>query len=257
MVNLKEFYQLLQQWIHQVDHVEDVTIRRRVMTERLAALSPEQLSEALHFILRCAQMGRRPFQNALDAVTDLEPLVELLGRYHFSQVYVHAREHGYDEVVQFLSSPRPDPTLEPSPPPDPNQLASEVTLGERRAMAMRPDPRTMEKLMYDPEPMVIHKLLLNPRMTLPLVVRIASRRPNHPDVLREIFNSSRWSTQYEIKLALVRNPYSAPDMVIRLLPALRLQDLRDVVNDARLTADIREAARTQLRQRPHGASQVE
>jgi hypothetical protein len=118
-----------------------------------------------------------------------------------------------------------------------------MTLGERKALAMSPEKSTLDRLLFDPEPMVIEKLLKNPRLTLEMVVRIAARRPNRPSILRTVFHSSRWSAQYEVKLALARNPYTSPEITFRLLPALHLQDLRDISSDTTLMQEIRDAAK--------------
>jgi hypothetical protein len=54
---------------------------------------------------------------------------------------------------------------------------------------------------------------------------------------------------YDIKVALVQNPYSPPPICLRLLPSLRTQDLRDVAADASLLPEIQEAARDLLHKR--------
>jgi hypothetical protein len=220
-----------------------------LMLDKMSDLSPAAMAEALFFILRNAQKGRTAFQEVLDALTDLDPLIQRSGRPFFSDVYRYARRKGYEEVVHFLRKPGPKPGLKTDYFPDPDQLANELNLGQRRALAMSPDPNTLEHLLFDPDPAVIRKLLLNPRLTLPMVVRITARRPNKPAVLAEIFQSARWSVHYDVKVALVRNHYTPPPIALRLLPSIRMQDLREVVADSTLLPEIHQAARDLLDRR--------
>lgn len=246
---MKELYLKVQQWVDASSRIEDLGIRKHHLVDRLQELSPAAFAEALYYILRQAQMGRPSFKEAMDAVSDLEPVIARLGRAYFSEVYTYARARHYDDVVHFLRQPRPKRTLKKASAPEPDQLANELTLGQRKALAMSLDRDTLEHLMFDPDPTVIHRLLSNPRITLPSVIRIAAKRPNYPAVLTEVFHSPRWIVHYDIKVALVQNPYSPPPICLRLLPSLRTQDLRDVAADASLLPEIQEAARDLLHKR--------
>ena len=246
---MKELYLKVQQWVDACSRIEDLGIRKHQLLDRLQELAPDAFAEALYYILRQAQMGRPAFKEVMDAVSDLEPMIARLGRPFFSEVYTYARAKHFDDVVHFLRQPRPKRGLKTAALPDPDQLANELTLGQRRALAMSPDRHTMEQLMFDPDPSVIHRLLSNPRITLPFVIRIAARRPNYPAVLTEVFHSPRWIVHYDIKVALVRNPYTPPPICLRLLPNLRTQDLREAASDTSLLPEIQEAARDLLQKR--------
>ncbi|MBN2430504.1 MAG: hypothetical protein JXQ27_03480 [Acidobacteria bacterium] len=233
----------LEQRITYALKIQDGDIHKRIMLEKFSQLTAEELSEALHFILHEAARGRKDFQNILPAISDLDPLVADKGYDFISQVCYLASLSGYENVTRFLCRPRRQQVPKLDFPADSDQLAHEMTLGERKALAMSPARATLDRLLFDPEPMVIEKLLKNPRLTLEMVVRIAARRPNRPSILRTVFHSSRWSPQYEVKLALARNPYTSPEITFRLLPALHSQDLRDVAADTSLMPEIRDAAR--------------
>ena len=60
-----------------------------------------------------------------------------------------------------------------------------LTLGERKSLARRPDRAMLDRLLHDPHPDVIRRLLRNPRLTEDDVVRLAARRPGRPEVLVE------------------------------------------------------------------------
>jgi len=233
----------LEQRITYALKIQDAEIHKRIMLEKFTQLTADELAEALHFILREAARGRKDFQSILPAISDLDPLISERGYDFISQVCYLASLSGYENVTQFLCRPRPQQATDLDFPTDSDQLAHEMTLGERRALAMSPQKATLDRLLFDPEPMVIEKLLKNPRLTLGMVVRIAARRPNRAAILRTVFHSTRWSPQYEVKLALARNPYTSPEITLRLLPALHSQDLRDIAADTSLIPEIRDAAR--------------
>lgn len=248
-MELIELYRQVQRWVDTILRVDDFVMRHRLIMERLSELSAPDLAEALHYILRRAEMGRRSCQDILQFLQDIDPLVQANGRPYFSDVYSHARKRGYENVVHFLRRPKSKPGLKLDFLPDPDQLVNEITLGQRRALAMSLDRTVIERLMFDPDPMVIRQLLQNPRMTLFMVVRIAARRPTKPPVLMEIFHSPRWIVHYDVKVTLARNPYTPPDISLRLLSALRVQDLLEVAADTALLADIRQVARDLVQNR--------
>jgi len=247
--DLKQLYHSLEQRVEYILNIRDTTIRRRVMMDKLISLSAEELAETLHFILHNAQRGRKDFQEILSSIIDMEPLVSKYGVAYISKVCYIASHKGYEDVSSFLRRQPQNRGLEKDFPPDPNQLANELTLGERKSQAMSRNKEILEQLMFDPDPNIIRKLLMNPRLTLTMVVRIASRRPNRPDILKEVSRSPKWSAQYDVKLALARNPYTPPELTLKLMPSIRIQDLKEMAMDTMLQTDIRDVARKMIHER--------
>lgn len=132
------------------------------------------------------------------------------------------------------------------PPPPPGSPSRELTLGERRALARKPDRQSLEKLLLDPEPLVIRNMLRNPRLTEEDVLRIASRRPCRADVLAEIAASQRWVCRPRVQLALVLNPFNRTELSLRLVEILPRSSLRLVAREGTIDPLIREAARQGL-----------
>lgn len=120
-------------------------------------------------------------------------------------------------------------------------LDREVTLGERRTLARRPDRGLIDRLLTDPDPGVIANLLHNPRITEADVVRVASRRPNTAAVLDAVFRA-RWSTRPEVQIALVLNPYSPVDLACGLVPLLDRRTIKRVRREANLHPAVRTTA---------------
>jgi hypothetical protein len=96
---------------------------------------------------------------------------------------------------------------------------------------------------------VIHNLLLNPRITEDLVVRVAARRPARAETLREIWASRRWSVRRRVRLALAQNPYIEPEIAVRILPLLSVPDLKAIAENSTLHGAVRDAAKAFIRTR--------
>jgi hypothetical protein len=121
-----------------------------------------------------------------------------------------------------------------------------LTLGERKTYARTHDRRLIRKMLQEPHPAVIEILLANPHVTESDVLVIASRRPALPEVLILIALNERWRPRYNVKRALVFNPYTPAHVSVRLMTMLRRKDLTEACADGNLVAAIRAQARTLL-----------
>lgn len=103
-----------------------------------------------------------------------------------------------------------------------------VTLGERRQLALGANRRMMERLLLDPHPMVIQRVLQNPGMRPLDVLVVASRRPTTPELLVEVVRHPGWLRGHEVREALAMNPYNVTGVALRLLPTLHVKTLRRI-----------------------------
>ena len=92
----------------------------------------------------------------------------------------------------------------------------ELTIGERRSMARRPDRRLFEKLLADPNPLVIERLLENPRLTEDDVVRLAARRPA-PIEAQLVLARTPWMCRRRVRLTLLQNPGTPAAVTVPLV----------------------------------------
>ncbi len=125
-----------------------------------------------------------------------------------------------------------------------------LTLGERRALARRPTRAAFDKLLRDPHPMVVKNLLENPRLTEDDVLRMATRRPPYPEVLAEIARHPGWSQRPRIRMAIVMNPGSPPEIAVPLVGLLIRPELAQVLSAPAVPALVRAAAKDLLERRP-------
>lgn len=118
------------------------------------------------------------------------------------------------------------------------------TLGHRTQTARAERNRDrLVRLALDPDPAVIRNLLLNPRVTEALVLRIASRRPVDGEVLETVARSEKWSKRPAVRRALAQNPYAPPSLANSLLPTLNLTELGELATSPTVHPAVRNAAK--------------
>jgi hypothetical protein len=125
-----------------------------------------------------------------------------------------------------------------------------LTLGERKWLARRPDRETMQRLLGDPHPDVIARLLHNPRITEDDVVRLAAKRPGNRAVLAEIARSTKWLHRPRVRMALVMNPSTPLDVAARTTRLLLRSELELAARSPGIAAGIRALCIDHLARRP-------
>jgi hypothetical protein len=148
-------------------------------------------------------------------------------------------------VRQRPSLPPPGATR----PPD-YGFGRPVTLGERKQLARRPSREMIERLLRDPHPDVIRRLLLGPKVVEDDIVRLAARRPGRPDVLAEIVRSPKWIHRTRVRLAVLLNPDTPLALAASLTSVLVRQELQLVIESPHVPAPIRALCVERLDRRP-------
>jgi hypothetical protein len=143
------------------------------------------------------------------------------------------------------------------PPPEPDarpvavsRAGRALTLGERKALARRSPRTTIDKLLRDPHPDEIRMLLVNPRITEDDVVRLAARRPAYPDVIAEIARNADWAQRARVRMAIVQNPGSPPEISVPMVRLLIRPELAQVIAAVDVAPIVRAAATELLQRRP-------
>jgi len=219
-------------------------MRRVVLVELLHDCASDEAARLCGELIRRGPDGA-PFDIALltlaTAIDENALPYELHGR-----LYAGARELGDDILAQILLS-QAAPVADEVPKGVAIPGRPHITLGERKSLARGAVPRhLLDRLLRDPDPMVIEILLGNPRLTELDVVRMAARRPTTPEAQRLIFRSERFIPRYEVKLALARNPYTPSDLATKLVLLLSESDRRSCAEDQKLAEPVRIVARASL-----------
>lgn len=117
------------------------------------------------------------------------------------------------------------------------------SLGHLKEKARRTvNPDELARLVQLSSPSVVRNVLLNPRITEEIVVRMAARRPARPEPLLEIWRSTRWSSRIAVRRALAFNPYLPLEVGCKIVPLLRTSDLKELAQDRSIHSALREQA---------------
>lgn len=166
-------------------------------------------------------------------------------------IYLASLELGLTKVSRLLTDLPPHRSAPFGYDTEEDAKMELMTLGERRAMSKKWDKDTLDRLLSDPDPMVISNLLNNPRITESEIIKIASKRLNSKEILRLISIHKKWGSRYNIKKALVQNPYTPPRISIGIVEFLFLH-LEEVAEDTSLHPQVRGAAKTIIENREKG-----
>ena len=127
-------------------------------------------------------------------------------------------------------------SLLPSAPADIRRVAEEVILtrvphlpvGEKLTLARRGPARVVGALLAEGHPQAIKLALGNAFLTEGQILKVLAKAGVPERVVATIAQHPKWSTQYNVRVALVRNPHTPAPCVLAFLPNLTLRDLKDV-----------------------------
>jgi hypothetical protein len=158
-------------------------------------------------------------------------------------------------LERLLRSPLSASSLPPAEPPSKEYVPDygkgrPLTLGERKSLARKPDRDMLARLLLDPHPDVIHRLLANPRLTEDDVIRLATKRPCRPEVLAEIVRSEKWLHRSRVRIAIVLNPSTPIDLGAPIVSLLMRQELKLVAEATAVAPLIRALCIEHLERRP-------
>ncbi len=118
----------------------------------------------------------------------------------------------------------------------------EMNVTEKARLAMKASRQERQFLLRDRSPNVMTGLLSNPRIEDGEVLELARSRYASPGILQRIAKTRKWNGNYEIQLALVKNPKTPTPIILRLLPGLRKPDLGMLSKASAVRDNVRRAA---------------
>ena len=229
----------------------DIGLRVDWVRSELASLEVDAAAALLNGLCEAAERGEPRAREALLAVAIF---FAGLGE---CELVEHLREQACGRRLLSLDrllrrpvslSPSQRPALQP-PVPD-YGAGRELTLGERRSLARRPNRRVFEKLSSDPHPLVVRQLLENPRLTEDDVVRMAARRPARAELLHEIARFPRWLTRNRVRMTLLFNPGTPLCIGMPLLAVCTRTELLEILDSADTAPVLRATAHELIERRP-------
>ncbi len=245
----------LQQWLHMLSKrltaLGDTQQRVFLFTERITLLSPDNAARALEKIL-AKGFCQRDHASKLA----LEAAVCSLAENSWPESHRSSTLQSADELGEQLSSIYLSHVTMPHPQEDdenfrvPNYNPSRpLTLGERRSLASQPNRSLIELAVLDPHPMVIEKLLINPKLKEDDVVFMATRRPAPPATLARIAINTRWRPCARVAVALVYNPALPDWAALTLLPSITTHQVAEIARNTKLSDLLRQTSVAFLKKR--------
>ncbi len=219
---------------------------RKAAARLLGRLKPTDATELLHELIALAREGWEPatcvlpaFTRALEMEASDIPYAAALRRI--------AALQELNEVEALFTEAPPKLSYELDAAKRADAKIFSQSLGYLKTQArLTRNPDELSRLAVASDPTVIRNVLLNSRLTEPLVVRIAARRPARPEPLLEIWRSPKWSLRPAVRKALVFNPYFPTEAGVKIVPLLPTADLRELANDHGVHPALSEQARELL-----------
>lgn len=244
-----EYSSIAERLVQSLASVSEPKMRSSVFFKKLCPLSDEGIVEVLNIIFNRANRERGLDADIIEIFLDQSELENNIGEERLRRLHSTASDKGYSVVIDLLGGINHLKDKEWDIREDRIYDFDERTIGERKSYASSSDPDMISKLIHDPEPMVVERLLQNPRVTEKDVLKIITRRPVNPELIKVVSNSQKWNTSYTVRDAIVRNPYSPASLALKILPSIMKQDLIEISRDGSLTALIRNRALLLLKQK--------
>ncbi|MBI4166858.1 MAG: hypothetical protein HY508_14115 [Acidobacteria bacterium] len=112
--------------------------------------------------------------------------------------------------------------------------------GEKITLARRASGRVAAGLLSSEDREIIQASLDNPFLTEALVIRVLARENLPRVVVGMIALHPRWSSRYQVRLALIRNPATSFDQAAEFVANITIKDLQDICLDRRMPEPVRK-----------------
>lgn len=238
-------YRRYRRLLARIEGLPELPMQAALAQRTLQRLQSDEVVWCLDQVLRGALWGQKGAMGAMMAVVWWLMQMRKADEYgHIKDYFEAAHDANREAVVDLFREVPPHQSLaEGQELPEVRMPQDrEVTLGERRMIAAGPERRMLERLLMDPDPLVIRKLLDNPQIRLEDVQVVATRRPSTPQLLQEVVFHPRWFSRFEARQAVVRNPYADTGLVLKLLPTLGIKALRRIANSGDLHDVVQQSA---------------
>jgi hypothetical protein len=149
-------------------------------------------------------------------------------------------------------------SLLPSTPAEIRRVAEELMItrvpqlpiGQKLTLARRGPARVVGALLAEGHPQAIKLALANAFLTESQVLKVLAKASVPERVVAAIAQHPRWSVQYNVRIALVRNPHTPVPVVLAFLPNLTLRDLKDLAELEGVSPHVRRYIQKELSRRP-------
>jgi hypothetical protein len=149
-------------------------------------------------------------------------------------------------------------SLLPSTPAEIRRVAEELMItrlpqlpiGQKLTLARRGPARVVGALLAEGHPQAIKLALANAFLTESQVLKVLAKPGVQERVVAAIAQHPRWAVQYNVRVALVRNPHTPIPIILTFLPNLTQRDLKDLATLEGLSPHVRRYIQKELSRRP-------
>jgi hypothetical protein len=139
-------------------------------------------------------------------------------------------------------------SLFPSAPAEIRRVADEIIIariphlpvGEKLTLARRGPARVAGALLAEGHPQAVKLVLANTFLTESQVLKVLAKPGVQERVVAAISQHAKWSRQYNVRLALARNPKTPVPTVLEILPDLTRGDLKEIATLESLAPHLRK-----------------
>lgn len=117
-----------------------------------------------------------------------------------------------------------------------------MTPPEKVRLALKAGRTERQILLRETSPQVMMALLNNPHVESDDVLQIVKSAYTPSSVLKRVAQDRRWSSNGDIRLAVVRNPQTPTPLAVHLLTALPTSALKVLARGSEAREDLRQAA---------------
>ena len=239
---------LVRKTLHTLSALPEERMRLDLLGRTLSRLEPFDIARFID-----ALYGTRPRSGAAALAQGLlvnpEGLKRAIGTDKYRRTYLASIHLGLTKVSRLFTDLPPYKKGLAGYDKEEEVRMEHLTLGQRRALSRTGKKDDLDRLLSDPDPVVIGNLLDNPRLMERDVLKIASRRPGSPAIMKVLAGHRKWSKRYPVRRALAANPYTPPRIAIALLEFLMARDLKEISADDTLHPQVRLSAGERLGER--------
>lgn len=125
----------------------------------------------------------------------------------------------------------------------------QLPLGQKIALARRGPTHVVGALVAEGHPNVLPVALNNPFLTEAQVLKALAREKTSLRIVQAIASHRKWSLTYNVRLALVRNPFAPLATVLAFLPHLTVSDLRVLADPGIVPENLRRYLQAEVQRR--------
>ena len=241
-MTLEEIDNLLETTLKDLCALPEQRMRLHLLGRRLSGIDPDDIAVFFNQLYK-KNSQLKPVRQFKDILVNHDGITQTLGEESCKRIYMSSIKLGLDRISRLFTDLPPKKKGFSGYDNEEDGPMELITLGQRRSMAKSTEKNTLDRLLNDPDPLVISYVLDNPRIIEKDILKIASKRPNSPRILKLIAGHRKWSKRYAVIKAIVLNPYTQPRISVALLDMLLTQDLADIARDKTVHPQVKLSAK--------------